>query len=231
MQKYPEDNNRNEKEIDAIAGLLAIEHTSIDTITNQRLDSSRFMKAIGDLEDELKTEFPYYLRLVIPYDAIKKGQNWKKIKNTMRNWLLEKTPGLQYGREYNRIDIKELPFIFWIKKDKNRHHGLFICRNVPEDKSLSKRIKKLLDRKVDKLLKYNSDGYTTILLIESDDIALMNENILIASICESYHGKLPDNVDQIWYADTTIKDKLLFIDLTETITNDCAMYINNKEFC
>jgi hypothetical protein len=39
VERWPEDENRVSKEIDAIAGVLSIEHTSIDTLPNQRRDS------------------------------------------------------------------------------------------------------------------------------------------------------------------------------------------------
>jgi hypothetical protein len=39
---------------DAIAGCLVIEHTSIDTLPNQRRDSDWFMRAAGDDEEELR---------------------------------------------------------------------------------------------------------------------------------------------------------------------------------
>ena len=36
MDRWPEDENRQSPEIDAIAGPFAIEHTSIDSVANQR---------------------------------------------------------------------------------------------------------------------------------------------------------------------------------------------------
>ena len=52
VDRRPDEDNRNSADIDAIAGSLAIEHTSIDTLPNQRRDSGWFMQAVGGLEQE-----------------------------------------------------------------------------------------------------------------------------------------------------------------------------------
>jgi len=226
IQRWPEDENRNNIEIDAIANGLAIEHTSIDTIDNQRRDSARFMQVVGDLELELKSKFPYYVRLIIPYEGIKKGQDWLKIKETFRNWLLENTDKLPESVVHMFENIQDIPFKFWVKKDKNRHHGLYLARTSPTDDSLPDRIKELFDRKAEKLHNYKNKSYTTILLVESDDIALMNEVYLITSICKAYKGKLPNCIDQIWYADTTIENELEFRELTEYVIKYFTEYLN-----
>lgn len=50
VDRWPERENRNSPDIDTIAGPFAIEHTSIDTLPNQRGKSHWFMKAAGGLE-------------------------------------------------------------------------------------------------------------------------------------------------------------------------------------
>ena len=64
---------------------------------------------------------------------------------------------------------------------------------------------------------YQKKGFTTILLVESDDIALMNEDVMLDGIREAFLGSLPEGVDRIWYADTSIPKHLLFYDFTKCI--------------
>ena len=47
---WPEDENPGQSEIEAIAGDLAIEHTSIDTLPQQRTIGDHFEEALAILE-------------------------------------------------------------------------------------------------------------------------------------------------------------------------------------
>ena len=58
----PDLDNRLTSDIDAIAGPLAIEHTSIDTIENQRRDSAWFGKVALPLEERYRSCLPFRLR-------------------------------------------------------------------------------------------------------------------------------------------------------------------------
>lgn len=68
IDRWPdkEKENRNSEDIDAIAGDFAIEHTSIDTLPNQRQKSDWFMRAVGNLEQELSNKLSFRLRSTIP---------------------------------------------------------------------------------------------------------------------------------------------------------------------
>ncbi len=60
IDRWPDRENRNSPEIDAIAGKFAIEHTSVDTLPHQRSDSDRFGQVIEGLEegDEVYKRLP-----------------------------------------------------------------------------------------------------------------------------------------------------------------------------
>ena len=47
VDRWPDKGNLNSSDIDAIAGPFAIEHTSVDTLPNQRRDADWFMRAAG----------------------------------------------------------------------------------------------------------------------------------------------------------------------------------------
>ena len=50
VERRPDEENRESPDIDAIAGPFAIEHTSIDSVRNQRRDADWFMRAAGGLQ-------------------------------------------------------------------------------------------------------------------------------------------------------------------------------------
>lgn len=70
---WPEDENPGQSEIEAIAGDLAIEHTSIDTLPQQRRIGDHFEEALAILE-----RLPVSARLAInvPYEMVKVGTDW-----------------------------------------------------------------------------------------------------------------------------------------------------------
>jgi hypothetical protein len=72
VDKWPERENRKSPDIEAIAGQFAIEHTSIDTLPNQRGKSHWFMRAAGELEKELP-KLPFF---VAPRDGLEPPTKW-----------------------------------------------------------------------------------------------------------------------------------------------------------
>ena len=204
------------KDIDAIAGHFAIEHTSFDTVKNQTRDSARFLKVVGDFESEISPQLNYRLGIILPYEGIKRGQKWSSVRESLKDWIINFSPKLPDGRHL--IDnVPGVPFQFHANKASDRRPGLIFNRFVPENNDFSNRLRGHLNRKAKKLIPYKENEFKTVLLIESDDIALMDESIMLDGIREVFSQKLPDGVDQIWYADTSIPEKILFHNLTDSI--------------
>lgn len=216
VDRRPDDENRDSSDIDAIAGYFAIEHTSVDTITNQRRDSDWFLQAVGGLEAELTHKLSYRLNITIPYEGVRIGQDWIKIRESFKAWIMNSSYTIPDGMHLIHNEAG-LPFAFQVRKASGRKPGLFFARFTPEDDSLPDRIRLQLVRKAQKLKQYKKQGYTTILLVESDDIALMDENTMLDAIRRGFSNCLPVGVDQVWYTDTAIVDELLFYDFTESI--------------
>ncbi len=213
IDSWPDEERGTSKEIDAIAGHFAIEHTSIDTIPNQRRDAAWFLQAVGSLEEEFFGKLPFRLMVILPYEGIQTGQDWSLIRAALRSWIQDEAFDLLEGSHIIR-DVPGVPFKFQVQKRASRQPRLLFARTAPEDESLYKRLRKQLGRKAEKLLPYKKQGRTTILLIESDDIALMDEARMWDGIKLAYSDGLPAGVDQIWFADTSIPEHLLFVDLS-----------------
>jgi hypothetical protein len=207
---WPED--EKDGEIDAVAGPFAIEHTSIDTLPDQRQLSAYLMQMIGDLETAVVTR--QHLLVYIHYDAIQRGQDWPAIRRALKQWL--ETEGQRLGEKLTRVHIPGVPFPVdvWPKKWPGSPRVYIARYTPPEDKSLPARIKDLCDRKVAKLSKWASPSTTTVLLLESDDIALMNEIRFVEAVLAAYPRGRPAGVDQVWYVSTAAQPLLAFHDLT-----------------
>jgi hypothetical protein len=213
VDRWPDKDNRNSQDIDALAGDLAIEHTSIDTIEFQRRDSDWFTKLADPLEGELGPSLAFRLSICFPYDGVAVGQDWQSMREALKQWIVQEAPSLVDG--CHSIQIPGFPFAFDVEKAPARPSGLFFRRYSPDDSTLAELLKALIERKATKLGPYRRDGKTAVLLVESVDPALMNKSKLIEAIRLSFPDGLLDQVDELWYADTSVPSaRPIFHELT-----------------
>lgn len=213
IDEIPDLKERNLPEIDAIAGPFAIEHTSIDTVPNQRRNDDWFLRVIEGLEQELSGSLLFHLFVILEYRAVTTGQDWKQIRLALKNWIVNRAEFLADG-DHILDDVSGVPFKLHVHKDTNMPSRLFFARFTPEDNTLSERTQKLLDKKAKKLAKYQLKGKTTVLLVESSDFALMNKSMMRSAIKDTFEGGNLSGVDQIWYAEIFDEDNIKFTDFT-----------------
>ena len=215
--EWPDANPHAVNEIDAIASRsstpVAIEHMSIDAIENQRTDSSYFSRALNSLEKELQGHFPFSLKIVIPYEAITKNQNWNAIKEKLKDWILNEGVKLPYTNK--RFYPTGLLFSVYIYKDCAHPGNITILRSLSEKNlSATNKTTACLLNHFEKLHKYKEKKYETILLLESSDIALMNQFVAKLIVTAAVDQEALHGVDQIWYADTSGNAEIYFSTIT-----------------
>ena len=191
--------------IDAIAGPLAIEHTSIDISPDQRRNSDLFNRAVGGLHKEFSGQLSFHLTINFYDGSIERGRNCKKIRQAFKNWIREEkdNPHLTEGVHWIH-NVPGIPFRFQVIKEYDSAPGVSFGRLLSDRTNLPDRIKELLNRKAEKLKPYQDSGKTTVLLIESYSIALtdIQGRVILDAIRDAYPISLPVGVDQIWYVDT-----------------------------
>lgn len=216
VDEIPDLKERNLPEIDAIAGPFAIEHTSIDTVPHQRRNDDWFLQVIEGLEQELSGGLPFHLFVILGYEAVTKGQDWKRIRQALKNWIVDRAKYLPDG-DHILDGVFGIPFKLHVHKDTDLPSHLFFARSTPEDDTLSERVGKQLDKKAKKLAKYQTKGKTTVLLVESSDFALMSRTMMRGTIKETFVGGNLSGVDQIWYAERFDEDNIKFTDFTSLL--------------
>lgn len=216
--EWPDTKNTHTPDIDAIAEgtgkRIAIEHTSVDSLPDQRLHNDRFMEAIGYLEEELKGQINCRLRITIPFGTVPTGIAWDGVRGRLRSWILHDVPHLPISEVRRNISIEGVPFPLTVQKSISGTHGLFLARSVIEDTDFPHRLKSQIDRKALKLAKYRDNCNLLVLLIENDDIANMNRGIMIKAVKSSYSHCLPTGLDRIWYADSSLPETPQFWNIT-----------------
>lgn len=213
----PDKINRNTEDIDAVISgknnRIALEHTTIDTIPDQREDSNRFNIVFGALEKELKGQFEGNIHLTASCYSIPTGQRWTGLRKEVKSWLVASIPKLPYGHGF--YNIPNTPFRIHIIKKPSKESRFFVGRFSPTDATLPERLAEIIARKERKLFQYKNKGFETILLIENDDIALMNEGIMADSFKDATKLYNIINLNQVWFADTSIQSELIFFRLRE----------------
>ena len=229
IDRWPDDENSTTRDIDAIAGPFAIEHTSIDTIENQRRSEDWFTKAIKTLESELTGQFAFSVSVYLKYEGFSETQKWPEVHKALKRFILDDVPELGWG-EHELNEIPGIPFTVYAIKSSERPFYFRLGRSVPEHlshglpwnqtrrrPSLPENLKAQLDDKTEKLVPYRKSGKITVLLIESEDIAFMNPRIMRSWLEEALHNGLPHGVERIWYAARYSSDCADFKDFTDNI--------------
>jgi len=215
IEARPDVTNRSSADIDAVAGPFALEHTSIDTIENQRRDGSWFGEVAERLEETFRGRLPFRLRLIFPYEGVAAGQDWHAIREALGVWIAEGVLMLPDGA--HTTPVPGVPFVVSITKESNRPAGLFCMRVAPPDDNLAERCGVLLNRKAKKLKPYRAAGKTTVILLESRDMALMNVFKLSEAVRQAFPSGLPDGVDELWHADASVPAAMEFWNLGEMV--------------
>lgn len=209
ITRWPDKEERNQRACDAYAEALAvrplaIEHTNIETFQQQKQDSARFLEVCGVLETELSSAFPYVVSLTIPTFGIQTGTNWNDIRDTLRKWLLTQVSALPFGHTDHQIE--GVPFRIGIWKEDRRDRGFGVARWTPPgldtNDELTEIVATALDDKNDQLQKYRANGDETVLILETDDIALMNHVLLYKAFLQASACISTPNIDQAWMVQT-----------------------------
>ncbi len=80
VDRWPDKENRTGPEIDAIAGSFAIEHTSIDSVMDQRKLNDWYLQVVEGLDQVIKDYIDCGFTITLQYSGIGKGMVWSDIR-------------------------------------------------------------------------------------------------------------------------------------------------------
>lgn len=202
VEAWPDEENRTTKDIDALAPPFAIEHTSIDRLPDQRGRDALFLDLIEGLAEKYASVISYRLVLSLPWADIRRFRNWRDTRQAIDEWI--EVESAKLGDGPHRVDsYPGIPFPFVAYKHSDWPPVVRFYRAIPEDATFMARTADLVRQKSAKLKPYR-DRFTTALLLESDDIALMNPEIVREAMSRMTRSSNPPIVDEIWYAETAI---------------------------
>ena len=196
IESWPEDDHPGQSVVEAIAGNLAIEHTSVDTLPDQRRIGEQFMEALGVLDHLPATA---RLSINVPYELVTVGTDWEAYRLALAHWILNVAPTLPDGR-YD-IELPNTPLTCIGIKESDRAARVVISRPIQDDETLSQRVAQQITRKMKKLRRYKVDGYATVLILETHDQSLMNQHKMLEAVRKWLGGSMPEGLDQLWFTE------------------------------
>jgi len=199
---------------------FAVEHTRIETFTNQISEGKRFAQLLEPLEGDLAGKLPGAFFLIVDVGLAKApaGQQ-AAVRQALAKWILE-TGGTLDPDETTRNGNCEttatppgVPFEVTLRRDCDYESRLFIMQNAVGDRRVLRRqrIGEALLRKGPKLAAAKAEGSVSVLILESDDIALANRVVVAeAAVAELTACDSPPDI-VIWARTSTRPWKCSFI--------------------
>lgn len=188
-------------DIEAIAFPFAVEHTSVDSIENQRLYEAHFKTVFQDLH-KMTIAPPARIKLSINLEDFV-GIDNKNLRAALILWLQNEAPKLPDGHSRGS-QIIDIPVEWRCWKYSNRPPGLYFGLAVDTEKGRNE-IAHLLNRKDQKLETYRRQGLTSVVIVESDDFQLMAPDIFLEMAVKA-NGNQKFSINQLWFADTSLDD-------------------------
>jgi hypothetical protein len=149
----------------------------------------------------------------VPYELVQVGSDWQSSLIILAHWALLTSPNLPDGP--HEIPIPNTGLGCTAFKDSTRPAKIVLYRPAPNDDTLPDRVGEQIARKMKKISACKADGHTTVLILETQDVALMNQYKMLEAVRTSIGGIMPKGLDQLWYAEA---GGHVFFDLTGPIT-------------
>ena len=192
---------------------MALEHRTIDSYYGQRADTARFKQVIAPLEQSIRFCYPeLWIEIAVPANAIPTGTNWEELAGTLCGYCKKAISKLPTDGRLHKVTFQDIPFPLWISKDEGRYsRGCYVARVSPENLNahLEDNIACALREKCKQLAVYRAQGLPTLLLLDSDDIALVNHHSLAEAFRRASGRETTNELDEVFIAEAS-RDPIWF---------------------
>lgn len=191
---------------------FAVEHTRIESFPDQIADGQAFPQLIEPLETSLRGALsPGRYRLTVDVGAASRvrRKDFDVVRGAIEGWAVEKAPTLnpdpnegQNPRDTTAKVTKtpaNVPFEITVQRTPSVQVSVFVSRFSPPDveKARRTRVETALQKKCGKLgTAKQAFAATSILVLESDDIALANRNEVSRTVVDAIKARdhVPDMI-------------------------------------
>lgn len=174
---------------------FALEHTRIESFPKQIVKGKQFARLLGPLEADLAGRLPGTFFLIADVGAATApAAQHVQIRTAVAAWIMAHASTLDAEEDAGptgNCDLTarpaDVPFDVTLLREASDGSELFIAQRRPDDLLHLRRdrIREALNRKCPKLLEEQATGRMSILILESDDIALANRMAIVeAAVAE-----------------------------------------------
>jgi hypothetical protein len=218
--RFPDKTEHKRKAVDlafeSATGMFVMEHTQIESFPEQILDDQRLIYILGPLEKELENALPRpgHYKITIECGTLKKVKNAVSLRKSLAEWILKKAPLLKTYPVSERC-VKEappgVPFVVLLCRYPGLDGKLMLSRYSPEELEQKRRVRvdKAINDKCPKLYEAKGKG-TSILVLESNDIALANYDLIAEALRDQFSKQL-SAPDEIYLVETEISPWMITI--------------------
>lgn len=217
VTEHPDRDERNEEAVEMVCGSasgqsFALEHTRIESFGGQIGDGYAFSGLLEPLEDELKGRLPgrFSLTVAVGAAARLKGAEYPKIRELVKEWVLAQADGLKDGSAVTAAP-PGVPFAVTLSRRHSDASLLLVSRFAPDDLEARRqaRVQQAIERKYRKLAKEKAKGRESILILESNDIALGNSSVVGDAAAKAL-ASCPEPPDRVYLVETDGRPWYLF---------------------
>jgi hypothetical protein len=191
---------------------LTVEHTLLVTYKNQVFYERLFSQYFDalNIEQRIREAYPdKWINISIPVDAFQKRSEAEKfdfdkfIQNLIE--AVGQTPESYNASKTVKYEFPDTPFPVYISNGGGDFHGTLLAQTVPTHREqievdLREEITKAVNKKRKKLLEAKRRGQRTVLLLDSDDYALVNEGMLAEAFgsAAANHASMLEGIDDVY---------------------------------
>ncbi|MDX2156561.1 MAG: hypothetical protein SFW09_08620 [Hyphomicrobiaceae bacterium] len=196
---------------EARANPFLIEHFTIDSTPDQRKLGAQFMKLVGGLKQKFAT-VSFSLTIAMPDDIAQTGRDWERQRHALASWINDVAPTLSDGH-HRDVHVPGFAADFHIWKNcAAPRPGVIFKRWPSKESGLVERLRNDVLRKASKLAVHKREDEHSLLLVESDDIALMNAHEFLGALRTAFPTGV-SGVDAIWFCHTLTECQSNFLNV------------------
>ena len=207
--EHPDELDRINKPVDCIiesngGQTVAVEHTTIESIENQRKFSSMARRFVRWIEETDAIPSDCYAVLALPVNFFRSFNDGyrEQYVRVFRDWINEALPALQTANSNKGVPKEIAGNRFWLAYGGAypRIYGKISPRISVGDTVEAERIRRIeyvFTAKLPKLARYRVYGTKTLLIFDDADISLSNKWLVqdaIAAVVQTDEWVLPDKI-------------------------------------
>lgn len=159
---------------------IALDHRVVESFTGHFKDNALFKSIVVPLQNSLIGVYPSHrIRIGIRVRGLPKGYR-DRMRDILKEECIKALHATPDDCRVHKHHVADVPCDVWISKTPSGRPGCFVGRHLPEDleTELNDGMLQALKSKSNQFDRYKKKKFQTLLLLDSDDFASLDEYII-----------------------------------------------------